>query len=308
MTDRADGARRADALVIEAADLHKHYGSVQALRGLSLQVPPGSIHGFLGKNGAGKTTTIKVLLGMARPTSGRARVFGLPADAQESSVEIRRRTGFVSDDKDLYDYMTVAEIIRFTAAFFPQWRADLERTYARTFELPLDRKIRALSRGTRTKLALLLVLCRRAELLILDEPTSGLDPAVTEEVLQTLVGHVASEEMTVFFSSHQISEVDQIADRVTIIDRGRAVVSGSLDDLREQYRRVQLIFDGDAPDATFRAPGVVRVRRSGRILTVLSSAGAEGILDEARALNPVSSDVVPVTLKEIFLESVAAED
>ena len=305
MTDRAD------ALVIEATDLRKHYGSIEALRGLNLQVPAGSIHGFLGRNGAGKTTTIKVLLGMTRPTSGSARVFGLPADAQDASVEIRRRIGFVSDDKDLYDYMTVGEIIRFTAAFFPKWRADLEQTYVRKFELPLDRRIKALSRGTRTKLSLLLVLCRRADLLILDEPTSGLDPAVTEEILQTLVSHVASEAMTVFFSSHQISEVDQIADRVTIIDRGRAVVSGSLDDLREQYRRVQLVFDGEAPDALetmSRVPGVVRVRRSGRILTVLSSAGADRVLDEARTLNPMSTDIVPVTLKEIFLESIAAED
>jgi ABC-2 type transport system ATP-binding protein len=304
----SDSIGRADALVIDAAGLHKHYGAVEALRGLDLQVAPGSIHGFLGRNGAGKTTTIKVLLGMTRPTAGSARVFGLPADAQDASVEIRRRTGFVSDDKDLYDYMTVGEIIRFTAAFFPQWRVDLEQTYTRTFELPLDRKVKALSRGTRTKLALLLVLCRRAKLLILDEATSGLDPAVTEELMQMLVSHVASEAMTVFFSTHQISEVDQIADSVTIIDRGRAVVSGSLDDLRAQYRRVQLVFDGDAPRTAFRAPGVVRVKRSGRILTVLSSAGPDAVLDEARALNPLSTDVVPVTLKEIFLESVAAED
>jgi ABC-2 type transport system ATP-binding protein len=160
----------------------------------------------------------------------------------------------------------------------------------------------------RTKLALLLALCRGAELLILDEPTSGLDPAMTEEVLQALVAHVASEEMTVFFSSHQIAEVDQIADHVAIIDRGRAVVTGALDDLRESFRRIQLVFDGDAPEPAFRSPGVVRVRRKGRVLTVLSSAGAERILDEARALNPVSVDVVPVTLKEIFLETVTTED
>ena len=294
--------------VIEAAGLRKHYGEVEALRGLDLQVPAGSICGFLGRNGAGKTTALKVLLGMARPTRGAARVFGLPAENQAASVEIRRRTGFVSDEKDLYDYMDVEEMIRFTAAFFPRWRADLEQRYRRKFELPADRKVKALSRGTRTKLALLLALCRGAELLILDEPTSGLDPAMTEEVLQALVAHVASEEMTVFFSSHQIAEVDQIADRVAIIDRGRAVVTGALDDLRESFRRIQFVFDGDAPDPVFRAPGVERVRRKGRVLTVLSSAGAERIVDEARALNPVSVDVVPVTLKEIFLETVAVED
>jgi ABC-2 type transport system ATP-binding protein len=298
----------AESVAIEIVDLRKQYGGVEAVRGLNLRVPAGSIFGFLGRNGAGKTTTIKVLLGMARPTSGSARVFGLAADDPSRSVEIRRRTGFVSEDKDLYDFMTVEEIVRFTASFFPRWRGDLQQRYLRAFELPPDRRVKALSRGMRTKLALLLALCRGAELLLLDEPTSGLDPAVAEEVLQALVEHAGREEMTIFFSSHQIAEVDQIADRVAIMHAGRAVVSGALDDLRENFRRVQLVFDGEAPSATFRAPCVERVRRQGRVLSVLSSAGAEPILEEARALGPVSVDVIPVTLKEIFLETVAAED
>jgi len=298
----------AEPSVIDVANLRKAWADVEAVNGLTLQVPAGSIFGFLGRNGAGKTTTIKVLLGMVRPSGGTARVFELPADAPASSVEIRRRTGFVSEEKDLIDYMTVGEIVRFTAAFYPRWRRDLEEKYLRAFELPSDRKVKLLSRGMRTKLALLLALCRGAELLVLDEPTSGLDPAMTEEVLQALVTHAAGEGMTVFFSSHQIAEVDQIADRVAIIERGRTVVCGALDDLRERYRRVQLVFDGDAPAASFRAPGIVRVRRRGRVLTVLSSSGADAVLDEARALAPVATDVVPVTLKEIFLETVAAED
>ena len=297
-----------DPFVIDASDLWKKYDQVEALRGLTLRVPAGSIYGFLGRNGAGKTTTIKVLLGMARPNRGTARVLGVPAESGAAAVEVRQRIGFVSDDKDLFDYMTVAETIRFTAAFFPRWRLDLEQRYLRSFALPPDQKVKTLSRGTRTKLALLLALCRGAELLILDEPTSGLDPAMTEEVLQALVGHVASEAMTVFFSSHQISEVDQIADHVAIVDRGRTVVSGALDDLREQYRRVQLVFDRDAPEAAFAAPGVVRVQRQGRVLTVLSSGGSERVIDEARALGPISVDVVPVTLKDIFLESVVGEN
>ncbi len=298
----------ADPFAIETVGLGKNYNGVEAVRDLNLQVPAGSIFGFLGRNGAGKTTTIKVLLGMARPTSGRARVFGLPADSPEASVQIRRRTGFVSDDKDLYDYMTVGEIVRFTASFFPGWRVDLQQKYLRAFDLPERRKVKSLSRGMRTKLALLLALCRGAELLILDEPTSGLDPAVTEDVLQALVAHVAGEGMTVFFSSHQIADVDQIADHVAIIEAGRTVVTGAMDDLREKFRRIQLVFDNDAPAVTFRAPGVERLERKGRVLTVLSSAGSERVLDEARALNPVSVDVFPVTLKEIFLESVAVEN
>ena len=297
-----------DRFVIETADLRKRYEGVEAVRGLNLQVPAGSISGFLGRNGAGKTTTLKVLLGMARPTSGDARVFGLPADALDASLEIRRRTGFVSEDKDLYDYMRVDEIIRFTVSFSPRWRVDIAQRLLHAFELPLDRTVKSLSRGMRTKLALLLALCRGAELLILDEPTSGLDPAMNEEVLQVLVTHAASEGTTVFFSSHQIADVDQIADHITIIHQGRAVRAGALDDFREKFRRIQLVFAGEAPEPVFRAPGVERVWREGRVLTVLSSAGAERILDEARAMSPASVDVVPVTLKEIFLETVTGDD
>ena len=253
----------ADGFVIETADLRKTYDGVEALRGLNLQVPAGSICGFLGRNGAGKTTTIKILLGMARPTSGQARVFGLPADRPEPSVEIRRRTGFVSEDKDLYDGMTVDEIVRYTKAFYPRWRVDLEQRYLRAFDLPAGRKVKALSRGMRTKLALLLAFSRGADLLILDEPTSGLDPVVTEEVLQAIVSHVARAEMSVFFSSHQIAEVDQIADHVAIVERGQVAVAGALDDLRESYCRIQLVFDREAPEPALRTPGVVRIRRDG---------------------------------------------
>ena len=298
----------ADAFVVETTDLRKSYDGVEALRGLTLSVPAGSICGFLGRTGAGKTTTIKILLGMARPTAGRATVFGLPADSPAASVDIRRRTGFVGDDKGLYDSMTVRGMIRHTASFYPQWSRELEEKYVRRFELGPERGIKTLSRGMRTKLALLLALCRGADLLMLDEPTTGLDPAATEDVLQALVGHAADRGTTVFFSSHQLADVEQIADHVVIIDRGRTAVAGALDDLRQNYRRIQLVFDGDAPAYTFQTRGVARVKRAGRVMTVLSSAGIDAVLGEARQLNPVSTDSTPVTLKDIFLDTVAVED
>lgn len=298
----------AEELVIETNGLRKQFGGVEALRGVDLAVPAGSICGFLGRNGAGKTTTVKILLGMVHPTAGRARVFGLAADDARASVEIRGRTGFVGEDKELYDFMTVDEIVRFTASFYPRWRPDLEQRYMRAFELPLTQKVKALSRGTRTKLALVLALCRGADLLVLDEPTSGLDPAMAEEVLQALVRHAANENLTVFFSSHQLSEIDQIADSVVMLDRGRTVLAGPLDSLKERYRRVELIFADEAPDVSFRTRGVERVQRQGRVLSVLSSAGSEGIVDEARTLAPHTVQIEPVTLKQIFLETVAPND
>jgi len=296
-----------ESWAIETTELRKSYGSTEVLRGLNLQVSRGSIHGFLGKNGAGKTTTIKTLLGMTH-ASGEARVLGLGAGDPTAGVEIRRRTGFVSEDKDLLDYMTIDQIVRFTASFYPRWRSDLQQHYLQAFELPVERKVKALSRGMRTKLALMLAFCRGAELLILDEPTSGLDPAMIEEVLQSIVRHVSREELTVFFSSHLIAEVEQIADHVTIIDRGRTVIAGALDDLRERYCRVQLVFDGEAPHPVFRANGIVRVNRQGRVLSVLAAGDRDAVLEEARALGPASVDVMPVNLKEIFLETVTSEE
>jgi ABC-2 type transport system ATP-binding protein len=296
-----------DANVIEMVDLRKSYDGVEAVAGLNLAVPRGAICGLLGRNGAGKTTTIKMLLGMVRPTSGTVRVFGLPADDPKAGVEIRRRTSFVSDDKDLYDVLTVSEIIRFTAAFYPHWNDELAEEYLERFALPEVRPAKRLSRGMRAKLALLLALSSGTELLILDEPTAGLDPAVTDELLKALVAHVARGQVTVFLSSHQLADIEQIADRVAIIDRGRAVLSGELDDIRGSFKRIQIVFDGDAPDVVLRSAGVIRVERQGRVLTVLSNAGADAVRAEVAALKPVSVDELPVTLKDIFLETVVSE-
>jgi len=298
----------ADRLAIETVDLHKNYAGVEALRGLNLEVPAGTIFGFLGQNGAGKTTAIKILLGMARPTGGSARVLGLDAAAQASSVAIRARTGFVSEDKDLLNHLSVDQTIRFTAAFYPRWRGDQEQRFRSRFALPGDRKVKDLSRGMRAKLALLLALCRGADLLVLDEPTSGLDPAAAEEVLHALVATVGGGDTTVFFSSHQIAEVDQIADRIAIVDRGRIAVSGGLDDLRASYRRIQIVFDDVAPEPSFQSPGLVRVVRNNRVLSVVVSGGADRLIDEARSLRPVAIESEPLSLKEVFLETVAREE
>jgi ABC-2 type transport system ATP-binding protein len=203
--------------------------------------------------------------------------------------------------------MTVEQIVRFAARFYPRWRRDEEQSYLRRFELPPDRVVKQLSRGMRTKLALLIAICTGAELLILDEPTAGLDPVAIEELLQLLVALAARSQTTILLSTHQLGDVEQIADHVVIVDRGRTLVQGALDDVRASYCRVQLVFDGEAPQLAFNAPGIVATKRQGRVLTLLSSAGSERVAEEARAHRPVSIEVLPVTLKEIFLETVAGE-
>jgi len=296
----------AETTAIDIRDLRKTYGAVEALRGLDLQVPAGSICGFLGRNGAGKTTTIKVLLGMSHATSGSCFVLGHDASDAAASVEIRRRIGFAAEEKDLYPFMTAGEMVDFTSRFFPRWRKDLQERYLRKFGLPADRRVKALSRGMRTRLALLLAICRGAELLILDEPTSGLDPAAAEEVLQILVSHSAGEGTTIFFSSHQIAEVEQVADRVAIVDKGRTVLAGSLDDIGQSYRRIQAAYAAEPP-ASVEAPGIVSIVRKGRGMTILASGNSETIAQRARANGALSVEVSAVTLKDIFLATIDEE-
>jgi ABC-2 type transport system ATP-binding protein len=289
--------------IIEIRDLVKHYKTATALDALSLNVPQGSICGFLGRNGAGKTTTLKILMGMATPTSGEASVFGEAVNRESSSVRIRQRVGFVSEWKDLYPFMTVDGIIRFTKSFYPKWDIALERKYVRDFDLRPDQKVSSLSKGMRTKLILLLAICRNAELLLLDEPTDGLDPEMIEEVLQVLVGYAASGA-TVFFSSHQLSEVEQIADRICIIDHGRSVIQGALDDIKANYRRVHATFDDDPPQLDAVTVAADRVERNGRTLSILTHSDVGAVVDRARALRATNVEVQPVTLKELFLETV----
>jgi ABC-2 type transport system ATP-binding protein len=290
--------------VIETNDLRKAFGKQTAVNGLNLQVPRGSIYGFLGKNGAGKTTTIELLLNIARPDSGAATVFGVPVADTVRSAELRQRIGFVSEEKGLYPYMTVDQMIRFTRPFFPQWQTDLERRYLEMFDLPLKKKVGDLSKGMASKLMLLLALARNVDLLILDEPTDGLDPTVVEDVLRELVALVASKGTTIFFSSHQLHEVEQIADHVCIIDRGKAVVRGSLDELKTQYQRIQVVLNNELRSPVTWVDGVAQVRQEGRTLSLLVSRNVEAILAQVRSLPAASTEQFPVSLKEIFMETV----
>ena len=293
------------AAVIETAELKKTYGKHEAVRGLNLSVQAGSVCAFLGQNGAGKSSTIKMLLGMIHPTSGTGRVLNHRIDKEKESLLIRQRVAFVAEDKRLYDYMTVAQIIRFTRSFFPSWNHALESRLLEQFELPPERRIRQLSKGMRTKLALLLGFARGCELLILDEPTEGLDPVAIEDVLQIVVS-LAAEGTTIFFSSHQIAEVEQVADHVLMIDRGQLVLDAPMDEIADQYRHIQAVFPEPVEARDFRVPGIEKVRTEGRTVSLLASHNVDLILEHVRMLHAGSIDVLPISLKELILEKVKA--
>jgi ABC-2 type transport system ATP-binding protein len=292
-----------DSIAIETLDLSKRYGKVDAVQSLNLRITGERITGFLGRNGAGKSSTVKMLLGIVHPTSGTGSLLGQPIDNAKANQAARRRIAYVGEDKQLYAYMTVEQLLRFTKSFYPDWRADVEKSLLKQYQLPLDRNVRALSKGMRTKLALLLALARRPELLILDEPSEGLDPVSIEELLQSLVS-AAADGTAVFFSSHQIAEVERVAEQVCILDHGKLVADLSLDDMRQEYRRITAGFADEPLPERFRIQGVQQMHANGRQVTLLATENADSIVQLVRSMEPVSVEVAPITLREMFLETV----
>ncbi|MEN6451554.1 MAG: ABC transporter ATP-binding protein [Thermoguttaceae bacterium] len=231
--------------IIRLDKLTKRFGRETALEGVSLEVPPGTVFALLGENGAGKTTAIRIMLGLAEPNAGRAEVLGL--DSARQGLVIRQRVGYVAERPTLYDWMTVDEIGWFAAGFYGPGFLPEYRRLAAQFGLPVGKRLKSLSKGMYAKVGLSLALANQPELLILDEPTSGLDAVVRREFLDSMVDR-AAQGQTVFLSSHQIVEVERVADIVAILRRGKLLLVEPLDRLKAQIRRLTITLrDGAAP-------------------------------------------------------------
>lgn len=226
--------------VIRLNNVTRRFGNTIALNDVSLEVPRGCVFALLGENGAGKTTAIKNLLGLGRVDSGSVEVLGL--NPQKQGVAVRRRVGYVPDAPALYEWMTVSETGWFTAGFYDDGFLPRFASLCEQFDLPMDHKVKTLSKGGRAKVVLALAMAHEPELLVMDEPTSGLDTLVRRRFLESMVD-VAASNRTVLLSSHQIPEVERVADYVAIINSGRVLVNDRLDDLKQRIERWVVSFD-----------------------------------------------------------------
>ncbi len=289
------------AIIID--QFSKRFGSRHAVEDLSLEVPRGSIFGFLGQNGAGKTTTIRTLLNLLQPTSGRLQVLG--HDSVAESVSLRRRIGYLPEEPSYYPWMTVQEILDFNAPFYPTWDRQLAAGLLARLELPLDRKLRDLSRGMQAKVGLVLALAPRPEVLILDDPTSGLDPVVRHEFLEAVIANVQAEGGTVFFSTHLLHEMERVADEVAILHHGRLRLRASLESLKAQVKKLRAVYPEQVPE-TFPVSDLLRVQRNAHEATLTVAAFRPDFPDVLRQAGAESVEVIDLSLEEIFVETVKA--
>ncbi len=286
---------------ITASGLEMRFPGCDALRGIDLSIRSGSVFALLGENGAGKTTLIKILTGFLRPTAGNCTVCGL--DPTRDALDIRKRIGYVSDAPALYDWMRVSEIGWFASSFYSDGFLDRYQQLITQYELPQQRKIRHLSKGQRAKVALALALGHDPELLILDEPTSGLDPLVRREFLESMVDRAAAGR-TVLLSSHQISEVERVADDVAILHAGKFRLIDSLAALKESVSEVTITMADSltAVPQVDRPAEVLSEQIQGRQRQWVVRGFTELHREELeRATGVLGVRVVPATLDEMFV-------
>ena len=283
---------------IQTTGLTKHYDTTVALDSLDLSVAPGEVYGYLGPNGAGKTTTIRLLLGLHRPTAGAAQLFGI--DAWGDPVTAHHRVAYVAGEPNLWPNLTSAE----TFAFLARIRGGIDESYRdgliERFQLDVDKKVRALSKGNRQKVQLIAAFASRAELLILDEPTSGLDPLM-EMAFRETVREAKENGQAVFLSSHILSEVEAICDRVGILRGGRLVEEGTLAELRHlSARTVEVTFDGAVPDLS-GVPGVHVVGAGPNAVRAEVTGSMAPLIDALAGQSVTALESREPSLEEIFL-------
>jgi ABC-2 type transport system ATP-binding protein len=286
---------------IETVDLTRRFGRLEAVEALNLQVPIGSVFALVGPNGAGKTTTIKLLMKLIRPTHGRAFVMG--ADSRRLGPRAFERIGYVSENQRLPDWLTPDQLLDYIRPFYPTWDEDLCKKLQADLGLTARTPLRSLSRGTRMKAALLASLAYRPELIVLDEPFTGLDPLVRDELIRALLELPGEHPCTVLVSSHDIEEIERLADWIAFIDRGRLVFAEPVSSLLSRFRLIEVLAPDGVTPTPVSAPGWLLQGTVGRILRFVDTDHASpGAISRITLAFPGAEiRAVPLSLREIFV-------
>ncbi len=288
------------AAAIRTSSLTKRYRRTVALDGVTMEVPEGAVYALVGANGAGKTTLIRLLMNIYPPSAGGATVLGMPSS--EVVGHVFERIAYVSENQEMPDALTIGGLLDYVRPFYPRWDRELEAQLVRQFDLPLNRKLKHLSRGMRMKATLASVLAYRPSLVVLDEPFSGLDPLVRDELIESLKERAA--QTTVFLSSHDLSEIESFATHVGFLQQGRLLFSERLSVLSDRFREVEITLGTTNSDHLRDAPATwLNPQCSGASVRFVDSQFSEATPDELAARFPdaMSIGVQPMDLRSIFV-------
>ena len=291
-------------IVLQTESLTKYFKDKPAVEHLNLKIPKGCVCGFLGRNGAGKTTTIRMMMGLLRPTVGGCSVLG--CDSQFLTPQIRQRIGYVTEGHRLYKWMKIGELEKFQRAFFPgQWDGKLFNDMLEYFELSKKQKVKNLSNGQRAQVSLALTLAPNPELLIMDDPTLGLDVAIRRQFLEGVIHLITRQNRTILFSSHILADVERVADRIVVIDKGMLKADCTMEQFRNAIQKFVITFDKQTP-ADVNVEGAICCRSDGNLLEITVVNTAERIIqDWAKKAGAADCKLVQMTLEDQFIEFTA---
>jgi ABC-2 type transport system ATP-binding protein len=284
--------------ILDARGLVKVIGGRTILKGLDFDLVPGQVVGLLGKNGAGKSTLMDVALGFALPTQGSCKVFG--EDSGRLSAASKARIGFVPQSDELMTLMTGAQHLALTASFHEHWDGDLVARLAREWEVPLDRRIGVMSGGERQKLATLMALGHRPQLLVMDEPASGLDPVARRQFMQTVLEIACDPGRAILYSSHIVSDIERVASHLWIMREGEIIWRGELEQMKESVVRLHFLADREL-DALPTLPGQLSGSVNGRTATAVLRDWQPGRIPELEQLTGSRIEIEALGLEDIFL-------
>jgi ABC-2 type transport system ATP-binding protein len=293
---------------LEFDNIHRAYKRGEdVLEGVSFSIEPGQVVGLLGKNGAGKTTLIRIAMGLIEAQRGAVRVFG--KNPRVEPLEVKRRVGYVSEDQILPAFLRVRDVIDLHRGLFPSWDVEMERELVERFRIRMSAKIRTLSKGQARQVALLCAVAHRPALLLLDEPAGGLDPAARREFLETSIRLLNETGSTILFSSHYMTDVERLADRVVMIHDGKVLIDSPLDDLREQYALALIPHHiGATREQLLALDGCLGVRRRHDALHAIFQVEAtDSRAHLERQLGVTELECRSVPLEEMFIELMGGE-
>lgn len=284
--------------MLEVKNLYKGYNKIPVLKDINLTVMPGEIRGLIGENSAGKTTLIKCVAGIYKPHEGNVLYDGMPV---YDNPEVKEKIGYVADYNEYIRYYTVTKMVHMYECFYPKFNREKFNEYNQIFKLPVKKTVASLSKGQKMRLAFMLEVAKEPDYLIMDEPTSGLDPVAKAKFFELLINEVEQREIGVLISSHNLDGLESICDSVTMMHQGKVERQLSMEDMKSELTRLNVVFEGGASKSVYNIPQILRISNVGSIYTMVVKEYDEGFARKLRENGASLIEPVDISLEELFV-------